>query len=141
MRTNELIDAGVPNPEHLRRARIVCEVILVAIILGFLLFLLVMDDRVYTGAHSPERIESVRRTLEDVGSIATLAVLVIMPMWMAFGGARSSLWYWLPPFMPWGFLATTKEARWFLVILLELGTAFALIGSMTDWLDWVPGVR
>ncbi len=133
------VKEGVAKSARLRAVRIACDILLVAAMLGGLVILhasSLSDDS--TG---PRKTRVLSAKAEGIMIMLAVMALVVMPIWMASGGAHSPLWYCVPPFMPWGFIAKTREARWFLVILLEIATGIGLVGTATDWLDRIPGFK
>jgi hypothetical protein len=52
---------------------------------------------------------------------------VVLLVWMQKGGATSSLWNWLPPFWPWGYVVRFRAGRWTLVFILVCGVTIGLI--------------
>jgi hypothetical protein len=53
-----------------------------------------------------------------------IALCTLMVAWMKKGGAKSQLWKWMPPLMPWGWILKADTSRWaFVVIFASVGVA------------------
>ncbi len=72
------------------------------------------------------RVFEVNMLLAVFGSLLSVSVLLL---WMVRGGAESTLWSWLPPFWPWGYITKSSAGRWLVILAMALGSTVGVIAN------------